>query len=211
MKIAYFISAVALLAAPVSASAADAVFQHDVAPVAPIVAPVSYDWSGAYVGATAGVLAPKTGRFHVKGLKDGNFGGGVHAGYNHQLDNNIVLGVEGDANMFKTKRQLVSPKYLTSARVRAGYAIDRFLPYVDAGVVAGKLNGVDARGRNYTGHTHVGYTVGGGLEYAVTDNVSTRLSYHYVDLKNRDYTIGGTKKSVGFAGHTIGAGFSVKF
>jgi outer membrane immunogenic protein len=211
MKTVYFVSAVALMIAPVSASAADAVFQTNVVPVPPVTVPVktTYDWSGAYVGVTAGGLVDNKKLPGVKSFKDSSFVGGIHAGYNHQTDENWVLGVEGDINIAKRKKNApVSLKQYATARVRAGYAIDRFLPYVDGGVVVAKLDTHGAKGK---GRTHLGYTLGGGLEYAVTDNITTRISYHYVDLKNRDYSIGGKTQAVGYKGHTIGAGLSFKF
>jgi len=214
MKSVYFVSAIALMIAPVSASAADAVFQTNVVPVAPVTVPVktTYDWSGVYAGATVGGLIDNKKLPGVKSFKKSSFIGGVHAGYNRQTDENWVLGVEADANMAKRKNNApVALKEYASARVRAGYAIDRFLPYVDGGVVVGKLDVAAAPKAKRESHTHFGYTLGGGLEYAVNDKITTRVSYHYMDLKDHDYTIGGAKKSVGYKGHTIGAGLSFKF
>lgn len=213
MKTVYSIAVMAVLAAPASAFAADAVFQHDIAPVAHTVpAADAFDWSGAYVGATAGVIVNKKGLPSVKDVKKGSFIGGVHAGYNQQLENNWVLGVETDLNISKAKKNaVISPKYYGTARVRAGYAIGRILPYVDGGIAVGKLAVSAPAGAKDVKHTHVGYTVGGGVEYALTDNVTTRVSYHYVDLKDRDYNIGGKTQSVGYHAHTIGAGLSFKF
>lgn len=210
MKTIYFIPAFALLVAPVSASAADAVFQHDVAPVAPIAVPVhkNYDWNGAYVGATVGGVFSKTPG--LNSLKDGSLTGGVYTGYNYQDDNNWVLGVEGDANIAKQRKDAVSPKYYGAVRARAGYALDRFLPYVDGGAVVGKLAS-DAPNGEDESHTHFGYTLGAGLEYAVTDNLTTRISYHYVNFNKHDYTINGVTESVGPEAHVIGAGLSLKF
>lgn len=214
MKTVYFVSAVALMIAPVSASAADAVFQNNVVPVAPITVPVktTYDWSGAYAGATLGGLVDDKKLPGVKSFKKSSFIGGIHAGYNYQTDDNWVLGVEADVNMAKRKKNApVSLKQYASARVRAGYAIDRFLPYVDGGVVVGKMDAPRTPKAKGESRSHLGYTLGGGLEYAVTDSITTRISYHYVDLKNRDYNLGGSKRSVGYKGHTIGAGLSFKF
>ena len=213
MKTVYSIVVAAVLAAPVSAFAADAVFQHDITPVAHTV-PVAkaFDWSGAYVGATVGATVGKKGLPGVKDFKNSSFVGGVHAGYNQQLESNWVLGVEADLNVSKAKKgAVISPKYSAAARVRAGYAIGRILPYVDGGIAVGKLATSASAGTKTEKHTHVGYTVGGGVEYALTDNVTTRVSYHYVDLKDRNYNIGGKTQSVGYNAHNIGVGLSFKF
>lgn len=212
MKFAYCFPALAVLAAPISASAADAVFQPSVIPSTPVSAPVaySYDWTGAYVGGTVGAQAGKKGLPGFSDFKNGAFNGGVYLGYNHQLDNNWIVGVEGDGNLFKKSKDESSLKYTSSARIRAGYALDRFLPYVDAGVALGKLSVRDGEEKPES-HTHLGYTFGGGVEYAVTDNVTTRLSYHYLSLKNRDYDFAGTTTPVGYQGHNVGLGVSFKF
>src|SRR5690606_3518648 len=210
MKTIYFVSAFALLVTPVTASAADAVFKADVPPVAPVSAPVhtNYDWNGAYVGATVGGVFSKTPG--LKSLKDGSVTGGLYTGYNYQGDDNWVLGVEGDINIAKQKKGAVSPKYYGALRARAGYALDRFLPYVDGGVVVGKLTSDISDGADES-HTHFGYTLGAGLEYAVTDNVAARISYHYVSFNKQDYTIDGVTEKVGSNARVIGAGLSMKF
>ncbi|GGA64026.1 outer membrane protein [Nitratireductor aestuarii] len=185
------------------ANAADAGYGSDIAPISGVTQ--QHDWSGAYVGGSLGGVVENETLSGVKSFKRGAITGGVHAGYNHQTPDNWVVGVEADGNMVKGKKGVVSLKNHGSLRVRAGRAFDRVLPYVDGGVVVGRI-----RAGSKTG-THMGYTVGGGIEYALTDNVSTRVSYHYMKLKSRDYMIDGNKQSVGYKGHTIGAGISVKF
>jgi len=219
MKYTYIVSALILASSSVSALAADAVFQRDVVPSAPLsVTPDRYDWTGAYAGVTAGALIKGKGISALKHFKDGSFVGGVHVGYNFQLEDNWVVGIEAEGNLMKAKKDGVSLKNYAAARVRAGYAFDRFLPYVDGGVVVGRMEVASAGGvamkevkRKSEGRAHFGYTVGGGLEYALTDQVTTRVSYHYIDLKNRDYTVGDASKAIGYKGHVIGAGLSVKF
>jgi len=221
MKYSYIFvaSAIALLSNSVSGSAADAVFQQDIIPSAPLaVAAEGFDWTGGYAGATAGALFKGDSFSDLRRFKDGTFIGGVHVGYNYQLEDNWVLGIEAEGNLLNDKKPGVSLKNYAAARVRAGYAFDRFLPYVDGGVVVGRLE-VGSRGgaaakeakRKPEGHSHFGYTVGGGVEYALTDRMTTRASYHYIDLKSRDYTVGNESKSIGYKGHVIGAGFSIKF
>src|SRR5690606_33167909 len=152
---------------PVSASAADAVFQTNVVPVAPVTVPVktTYDWSGVYAGATVGGLIDNKKLPGVKSFKKSSFIGGVHAGCSRRADENWVLGVEADANMAKRKNNApVALKEYASARVRAGYAIDRFLPFVVGGVVVGKLDVAAAPKAKRESHTHFGYTLAGGFD-----------------------------------------------
>jgi len=232
MKCIYFVSVIALASSSVTASAADAIFRNDVVPAPAItVSPAGYEWSGVYAGATAGALVKGDHLPGVRRLKNGSFVGGIHAGYNYQTEDNWVLGVEADGNWVNAEKRGAALKHYGSARVRVGHALGRFLPYVDGGVVVGRMtdgsqnmrvigekNG-KARGGSQqrtvaaqsTQHTHIGYTLGAGLEYALTDKISTRISYHYIDLQKRDYTAAGKTQSIGYKGHVIGAGLSVKF
>jgi len=227
MKYTYIVSAFIPASSSMSALAADAVFQHDVIPSAPLsVTPDRYDWTGVYAGATAGAALKGKGFSAFKDIKNGTFIGGVHVGYNFQTEENWVLGVEAEGNLLNDKKRGVSLKNYAAARVRAGYAFDRFLPYVDGGVVVGRIDANSRGGAvlksgdnvetkeakpKSEAHTHWGYTLGGGVEYALTDRVTTRVSYHYVDLKARNYNINGNTESVGYKGHVIGAGFSFRF
>jgi outer membrane immunogenic protein len=89
-----------------------------------------------------------------------------------------------------------------SIRGRVGYAWDRVLIYATGGVAFGGFNGnvsgnfpggiylnypvVTAfgpfGGSTSASTTRVGWTVGGGLEYAVTNNWSIRAEYRYTDF-----------------------------
>lgn len=232
MKYIYVFAAMSFAASSMSASAADAVFGNDTSFMPAMTAPaVGYDWTGAYAGATAGALVKGDHLPGVKRFRDGAFVGGLHAGYNYQTQDNWVLGVEADGNWVNAGNDVVALKNYGSARVRVGHAVGRFLPYVDGGVVIGRMTGVsqgsrpvqlDGKtiGRRFAGlrsavkssqPTHVGYTLGAGLEYALTDRISTRISYHYIDLKKRDYVVDGRTQPVGYKGHTIAAGLSVRF
>jgi outer membrane immunogenic protein len=64
--------------------------------------------------------------------------------------------------------------------------------------------------------THLGWTVGGGVEYAVTNNWSVRAEYRYSDYGNTDFSLVNTSGGV-FAmrshdtDNRVQAGFSYKF
>ncbi|HTN95741.1 MAG TPA: outer membrane protein [Nordella sp.] len=140
------------------------------------------------------------------------FVGGLHAGYNWQSDS-LVLGVEGDLEyadldgdtdiihsddgQFNEKagdaRQEID--WLGSLRLRAGFAFDRALIYATGGLAVG---GVEVSGfidesdfDDSNKGTEWGWTLGGGFEYAVTDELSARLEYRYTDLGNSDVEAGG--------------------
>ena len=163
-----------------------------------------HDWSGAYLGGQMG-YASGTSRYssdideQLKFSPDG-FLGGIYGGYNHQFSNNMVLGLDADFSLANIKNNgkyydggIRDPEVGTSikmrwngaARIRAGYAVDRFLPYVAAGLSYGKykLSVWDEEGSMLdVSKTRTGWTIGAGLDYAVTDNLIARVEYRYSDF-----------------------------
>lgn len=206
-------------------------------PVAPVYVP--YSWSGFYVGAEAGyvwgnsTLDAGAPGFSAPIDPKGAFGG-VFAGYNYQLQNNLVLGVEADANFAdaKSSNNAFSPpllgetangdlRWFGSARLRAGYALDRFLPFVTGGVAFADYSGeADAIGFGGTisgkiNDTHVGWTIGAGLEYAITSNLTTRIEYRYSDYGHKSrsvlFAFPGDPSGLDLTTNDVRVGMSYKF
>ncbi len=70
-----------------------------------------------------------------------------------------------------------------SVRGRAGVAFDRLLLYATGGVAfADVTSSFDFGNDAAFQHTRVGYTVGGGVAYAILDNVALRVEYRYSDF-----------------------------
>lgn len=213
------VAAAAILGLPAAAMAADLPVQQQ-APVAYTPVASVYDWSGVYIGAHAGygwgdIDIDPAGLPSVSTDADG-FLGGVQAGYNAQWGNWVggveleasYSGIEGDA-VGNLDTEL---NWLGTARVRVGYAFDRVLPYVVGGLALGDVEATN----NLTGfsesNTHVGWTVGAGVEYAVTDNISVKGEYAYVDLRDEQYDLGtGVPTDAGLDAHTVKAGLNYKF
>jgi outer membrane immunogenic protein len=184
----------------------------DLPAVAPYqaVAPAGYyDWTGFYVGAQAGyVFADSTA-----GDFDG-FAGGVHAGYNHQI-NNWVFGIEADVEYSGADASAagttIEAEWLGSVRGRIGYAFDRVLVYGTGGVAFGGFD-VSTVAVGSDSATHVGWTVGAGVEVAVTQNVTARAEYRYTDLGDKNYTLGGATVNLDADEiHAVRVGVSYKF
>jgi outer membrane immunogenic protein len=176
-----------------------AVLAADLAPRAQdpsISVPVPYSWTGFYTGVQGGyawMTSTNTGGDKLS--PKGGFGG-VYAGYNYQFGSNLVLGAEGDIDagdirgrssiLYQAPGSVSSrTDWFGSARLRAGYAFDRFLPYVTGGL-AFEHSEVSAyyAGLGYAmrdNETRAGWTLGGGLEYAFTDNLIGRLEYRFSD------------------------------
>lgn len=171
--------------------------------------------------------------------KDGGFTGGFQVGYNFQAGS-IVFGIEADLNLanFK-KREAGSGSYMRSLesysvssktdwfgtiRPRLGFAAtDRFLVFATGGLAYGKVKtegGYTRGGYVLSGDdsdTRWGWTLGAGAEYAITDNVTVKGEYAYVDLSDKTYTWSGrtnfnvmnVKDSVSF--QVLRAGVNYKF
>ncbi|MCA0407119.1 MAG: porin family protein [Proteobacteria bacterium] len=219
------LAAVALAGFTVSASAADLGYKKP----SPVPVMAKYNWTGLYVGIQGGYgfsdgirhdqTAPapaSSGSFKLKG---GLVGGTI--GYNYQLANNIVLGAEGDYAWSGVKGSTfvgcaagcsTNIRSFGTARVRVGYAIDRFMPYITGGLALGDVRG--SAGGNLTGSEfRAGWTLGAGLEAAVWNNVTAKVEYLYADLGKFNYAPPAT----GFViktpakAHIIRAGLNYRF
>lgn len=216
----------ALSAAP--AFAADAIIEEP-------VLPVGFSWTGAYIGVQGGYA---WGNSHMEfpGVTsdpdpDG-FLGGVYVGYNAQLSNGIVLGVDADiawtgidgsgpvfAGAVVVPGQSIEADVDWSGAVRArvGYAVDRFLPYVAGGVAFAKVNHqgfvAPGVGVGVQDDTYTGWTIGAGVEYAFTDNLIVRGEYRYSDFGSENYAAIPlfSAHSLDLDTHDIRIGLSYKF
>lgn len=173
------------------------------ADVAPL--PEAYDWSGAYLGLQAGYAWGDTSIEEtdaVTGLEtepfddfnsDG-FVGGAHIGYNFQSDS-LVFGIVADGEFSDISGDQdfggspdsseVEIDWLASVRLRAGFAWDRMLIFGTGGLAVGGVHMTDIddiNGSDSSNETAVGYTVGGGAEFAVTEALSISAEYRFTDL-----------------------------
>lgn len=147
--------------------------------------------------------------------------GGVYAGYNFQLASGVVVGAEADASLSGLRNQSLlyvyggmnylstddlntsSVRWMASARARLGYSFDRFLPYVTGGVAVADFRNIgDHKYHNYQfDSTAVGYTVGAGLEYAITDHLVVRADYRFSDFGDIGQITTRTIAANGFEQH----------
>lgn len=203
------LAAALLLGSSSLAIAADAVVYE---PVAFEEIPVGFNWTGAYIGAQVG-YAWGDSYYYNEDDESANydpdgFFGGVYVGYNHQLANNVVLGVDADLNFSGIDSRVgydylgeqwddhvgVSDvKYTGALRARLGYAIDRWLPYVAGGLSVAKYEfNLDHDGSGdwdfKQEDTFVGWNIGAGVEYAATDNIIVRAEYRFSDFGDYNYS-----------------------
>jgi outer membrane immunogenic protein len=67
-------------------------------------------------------------------------------------------------------------------RARAGWAFDRALVYATGGLAYGEVN----NGFSSSDDVSVGWTIGGGVEYAFTNNLTAKVEGLYVNLEQND-------------------------
>ncbi|WP_243368918.1 outer membrane protein [Microvirga solisilvae] len=207
------LASVALLSLSAAASAADLPSRR--AP-APVVAVPVFTWTGFYAGVNAGIGFNNGGDNDIvfggatitgDSDDDAGFVGGAQIGYNYQIGS-FVVGVEGDLQwadfgsttyVFPAGTVTVdSDDWFGTVRARAGVAFDRALIYATGGFAF-------ADDRN-------GWTLGGGLEYAFTNNLTMKVEGLYVNLEDEDFTFGGTTFSTGETDFgVVRAGLNYKF
>ena len=230
-RFAILLAAATALATPTFA--ADIIAEEPPAP-APMEVE-TYNWTGLYVGGQAGVagggssgaigtdLGLGLGGLGLDTFQDGTdigFTGGVHVGYDYQI-NNIIVGAVADFNYIDSDRTVgvelggdelysadVDVNYFGTVRGKVGYAMDRVALYATGGLayadIDADVNGTDdvlsvvgGSAETDTDTDDIGYTVGAGVDYLATQNLSFGLEYLYTDL-------GEAKTSTTYTGTDFG-------
>lgn len=124
--------------------------------------------------------------------------GGAFAGYDHKIGSRVVIGAEAgiqagiDDSIVRNSsagRITIDPKYSFDLTARAGYLVtDNTLIYARGGYTNARVRTSieDAGGLRTVSSHRDGWLVGGGVERAITDNVSARVEYRYADLSEGD-------------------------
>jgi outer membrane immunogenic protein len=176
-----------------------------------------FTWTGLYAGVHAGYGFGQVTGSAGRNFKDPTgFLGGGQIGYNLQ-SGNVVYGLETDLSYahIQGKNSAIGVagskdtlNYLGTVRGRVGYAFDRFLPYLTGGFAYGGST-ITVPGVGKSSPVHYGWTLGGGIEYALTNNITAKLEGLYVDLADQK-VLGGAAKS-GFETGIVRAGINAKF
>ncbi|OBZ97561.1 membrane protein (plasmid) [Pararhizobium polonicum] len=166
----------------------------------------AYDWSGFYLGAQGGYNWNQATIFGSDADRDSGTVG-AHAGYNFQ-HGNIVFGIENDFNYNFEESDNTNVEWDASGRGRVGYAWDRTLFFATAGVAAAGAK-IDVPGAGKKDDILIGWTAGGGIEHALTDNILVRGEYRYSDFGNKDF--GSSIGEFGATQHKVLVGASYKF
>lgn len=204
------------LACPYAASAADLrnkefPQQYFEAPQPPV-----FTWQGPYIGVHGTFMRRDPGGDADKRIE---LFGGLQLGYNHVVVGSSltsVIGVElegdylGRSSAKDRDAGVPDQRWLAAAKARYGVAFDRTLLYVTGGFATTRLtteeNGVD-RDR-----WKPGYLVGGGVEYALTNQLSLKAEYNYVrfgDWKGK--SLPGFVEKSDLTNHIAKAGLNYRF
>lgn len=210
------LAATVLVAISTAATAADTVVIDEGA--------AAYNWSGVYVGAATGfnTLSLQDLTFDDQRYSDGGFAGAIYAGYNHQMGH-LVLGVEADLK-YASAEVPEDPAFITydskwgaSLRARAGYAAGNIMPYLTGGLAVASFEGDhNDDGTNRAKKTVTGYALGGGIEWATTQNLLVRAEYIYSDYGTNGFAFApgeGTSDihRVDLRTHDLRVGVAYKF
>ena len=168
---------------------------------------------------------------------------GFYAGYNWLLSDNWLVGVEGEWNYLDASDS-VHPKlrggegdneweeepdltvkltqdWEASARLRVGKVMGDYLPYLTGGVAWTSINAkVYNTGEGPNGvlmdddQILVGWTIGAGVEMAISENIHARIQYRYTDYGDEtfhDMINEGFSEKVDYNSHMVTVGLSYRF
>ena len=191
-------------------------------PAAPVAYVPAFSWTGFYLGGALGWIGTNpeytTGAvvlgtpFVVSSSSSRNgLSYGILSGYNYQVGQ-VVLGVEGDFTGWtvgKLRYTAITGDFLTaqtkwggSIRGRLGYAADRALFYLTGGAAfVSNETSIPTTGISIGGDgTRLGWTVGGGLDYAFTNNWFTGIEYRYSQYEAKNFVYPIPILNLGFVG-----------
>lgn len=212
-----------LTAFSAQAFAADLPQPTDPAPTYPVSPDTmsGFDWTGPYVG---GQLGWGWGTFTTRSTPTGKFEnnasgvlGGLYTGYNFMLTPNILTGIEGtfdftnleDSSTVGGVNVKTGSDWNSTIRGRLGYAFDTFLIYGTGGLALADLD-VNANGAKDS-TTAFGWTLGAGVETALSKHVTMRLDYAYENFGKESFNLGGTTYKTDLDNNVVRAGVAYKF
>jgi len=208
----FLLGAVGLVAIGIAAPAVAADLPAREYSKAPVMIPVAYDWSGAYVGANggwgserrcfdsltaAGIFIASDGCHNTTG---GVAGGQV--GYRWQSSAWVVgFELQGDwADLRGSNASILNPPTVNRSRMDAfglftgqvGYAFNTALLYLKGGAaVVADRNDIVSGGAvvaTAAGDNRWGGTVGAGVEFSFAPNWSAAVEYDHIFIANNNTT-----------------------
>ncbi len=194
----------------------------------PAIASPAYDWSGFYVGAALGAGevvhdVSILGGIDLNGIGGEGVFGELNAGYDYDFGK-LVAGVMVDGNYSGISTDLNATGGVGSASIKADYGFDILgrvgmkvnpstLAYVLGGYSWGHFKAEASTGGRSIGSydwSSSGFSVGGGLETAVSTHTTLGIEYRYAQFGDEDFGSGGLVK-VEPSSYTVRVGLKYKF
>jgi outer membrane immunogenic protein len=199
-----------------------------------------FTWTGVYAGGQIGWAQANNNGSISNGPYYTSYGyesqgviGGAHVGYNLQV-NQFVVGLEGSVDGLSLDKSVstnVGPRPVNYAQdshvqgsIRGRFGVvgsERWLVYATGGAAFASINAALESPTTYdaTSNARVGWTLGGGLEYAITPNWSARVEYRYSDFNGQAFYPTSFSSAAGsgadvnrrYTQNQVQAGFSYKF
>jgi outer membrane immunogenic protein len=214
-----YLASAAMLLSPLAAHSADLAVKAPPPPLVPVFSWTGF-YIGANIGGAWANNNWNDTLFLTNfnnGNNNGAFIGGGQVGANYQIGS-FVIGGEWDfdwaGNSNNNGTGVIIPgvgnivvtnnnRWITTVAARFGFAVDHWLFYGKAGggwvgnnnlTVTNVTTGVSLTCGNFTncGNNTGGWLVGGGVEYAFTNNWTVKVEYDYLGLGNRTLSIPAT-------------------
>ncbi len=176
-------------------------------------------WDGAYIGGFVGygwgTLSEDPANLLTSTELDlSGWTVGATLGANFTVAPGFILGAAGDVawsgiSGYDTTAVVdYDINWTGSLRGRAGFDGGAFMPYLTAGLAIAGATASES-GTDNT-QVHFGWTAGGGVEVAASENISVDLQYRYSDYGTATYTL-PTTTELGLTTHAVTAGVNFKF
>ncbi|MCZ2328097.1 outer membrane protein [Bartonella sp. F02] len=133
-----------------------------------------------------GILVPTVGQNTERG--NGNL---------RQYDTSSTIFGERQLNGEDVVNHTLKQKWSGATRARIGFSADRLMPYITGGIAYTQLQDIISLEKKNTKENPtnlfdetkimVGYTLGAGLDFAMTDNVILRTEYRYSDFGKKKF------------------------
>ncbi|EJF75404.1 porin family protein [Bartonella alsatica] len=165
-----------------------------------------------------------------------NHHGSGNVGANADKNSTSVYGIEQvkreiaslalvQGGKVETLSHTLKQNWVGATRVRIGFTADRFMPYIAGGVAYTRLqdtisvsfkksntsdaNVVSSKNLTDEAKTVIGYTLGGGIDFAMLDNVIVRAEYRYSDFGKKKFA--KEKLEVNYKTNDFRVGIAYKF
>ena len=200
---------------------------------APVTVVPAYSWTGAYLGLEGGYSwgrsesaydSPPFNLATIDPMNPAGWFGGVEGGVNFQMNGGVVLGLEADisaADITDTIPDVIGgpgesitskTDWVGTVRGRLGMAYGRTLFYGTGGIAFAHTTVSATDGPLSDDATLSGWTIGVGVEQAVTAMVSVKVEYLHSQFGDHTWFAGDPWSSTGHSSsNSVRAGINLHF